>query len=214
VIEQKFHPESERLEALVEGTLDKADSAVLESHVLGCSHCRAEVEELRALFSALARLERFSPAVGFANRVMARVKLPDPWYARAGRYAAGFVPRTTRGWAFASGLLALPLVGVGTVMLWLLSKPYVTGESLVAFFLQQGSRSIGAFSRNLLSTVIQSDITLLLTRVAESVLSAGLASAGAVAALFAGVAALSAWILYQNLIRTPTRRTDYASYSF
>jgi hypothetical protein len=214
VTELMFHPESERLEAFVEGSLDKGDAAVLESHVLGCSQCQTEVEELRLLFSALARMERFAPAVGFANRIMAHVRLPDPWYARAGQYIAGLAPKTSRGWAFAAGVLALPLVGVGTVMLWLLSKPYVTGESLIAFTLQQTGRSIGAFGRSFLSTVIQSDITLLLTRLAESVLSAGLAGAGTVAALFAGAIALSAWILYQNLIRTPTRRSDYASYSF
>jgi hypothetical protein len=214
VIEQTIHPESERLEAFVEGSLGKADVAVLESHVLGCSQCQTEVDELRSLFSALARMERFSPSVGFANRVMAHVRLPDPWYSRAGQFIAGMAPRTSRGWAFAGGLLALPFVGIGTLMLWLLTKPYVTSESLVAFTVQQGGRSIGAFSRSLLSTIIQSDITLFLTRLAESVLSAGLAGAGTVAALFAGMIALSTWILYQNLIRTPTRRSDYASYSF
>ena len=212
--EQTFHPESGQLQDFIEDSLDKSSAAVLESHVLGCAYCQKEVAELRSVFTALARMERFSPGLGFTNRVMAQVKLPEPWYARAGRYAAGFAPRTTRGWAFASGLLALPLIGMGTLMLWVLSKPYVTGEGLIAFALKQTGTSLAVFGRNALSTIIQSDITLLLTRLAESVLSAGLAGAGAVVASFAGMIALSAWILYQNLIRTPTRRSNYASYSF
>jgi anti-sigma factor RsiW len=214
VTERTFHPESGQLQDFIEGSLDKPSAAVLESHVLGCAYCQKEVADLRSVFTALARMERFSPGLGFANRVMAQVKLPEPWYARAGRYAAGFAPRTTRGWAFASGLLALPLIGMGTLMLWVLSKPYVTGEGLIAFALKQTGTSLAVFGRNALSTIIQSDITLLLTRLAESVLSAGLAGAGAVVASFAGMIALSAWILYQNLIRTPTRRSNYASYSF
>jgi hypothetical protein len=214
LIEQNFHPESGQLQDFIEGSLEKSSAVVLESHVLGCSQCQREVAELRSVFTALARMERFSPGLGFANRVMAQVKLPEPWYSRAGQWAAGLAPRTTRGWAFAGGLLALPLIGMGTLMLWVLSKPYVTGEGLIAFALKQSGHTLTAFARNALSTIIQSDITLLLTRLAESVLSAGLAGAGAVVALFAGMVALSSWILYQNLIRTPTRRSNYASYSF
>jgi hypothetical protein len=214
VIDQNIHPESGQLQDYIEGSLEKSNAVVLESHVLGCSQCQTEVQELRSVFSALTRMERFSPGLGFANRVMAQVKLPEPWYSRAGQFVAGLAPRTSRGWAFAGGMLALPLIGLGTLVLWVLSKPYVTGEGLIAFTLEQTGRSLGAFSRNLLSTIIQSDITLLLTRLAESVLSAGLAGAGTIAALFAGMIALSSWILYQNLIRTPTRRSNYASYSF
>jgi hypothetical protein len=44
--------------------------------------------------------------------------------------------------------------------------------------------------------------------------NSGVAGAGAVAALFAGLSILSGYVLYQNLVRTPTRRSDYASYSF
>ncbi|HSL69187.1 MAG TPA: zf-HC2 domain-containing protein [Longimicrobiales bacterium] len=212
--ETLYHPTAERLEAFIEGGLEAGDRVVLESHVLGCPRCQTEVEQLRSLFAALARLERFSPKDGFVNRVMAHVRLPDPWYVRAGHYLQTFTPRTSRSWAFASAFLALPLIGLGTIMLWVLSKPYVTGEGLLAFTWQQISTTFSTLGRNLLSSAMQSDVTLALARLVDSVIAAGLAGAGTVAVLFAALTAFSAWVLYQNLFRHQARRSNYASYSF
>lgn len=209
-----LHPAADRLEALVEGLLDDGDRVVVESHLVGCSRCQTEVEELRALFGALARMQHFSPAPGFLHRVMARVRLPEPWYARAGQYLQRLAPRTSRGWAFASGLFALPLVGFGVITLWLLSKPYVTSEGLLAFtFNQIGSRASGVFS-SAYSVILHSDVTLYFARALEPLLANGFRAAGALAVLFAVMTVLSAWVLYQNLFRNPTRGSDYVSYSF
>jgi anti-sigma factor RsiW len=209
-----FHPTADRLEALVEGNLVEGERVVVESHVVGCSRCQTEVEELRSLFGALARMQHFSPSLGFLERVMAHVRLPDPWYIRATQYLPRFAPRTSRGWAFASAFLALPLVGFGAIMLWLLSKPYVTGEGLIAFTVSEAGARITAAAAGVLSVMLHSDVTLFLARSMETLFSNGLRGAGALAALFAGLTVLSAWVLYQNLIRNPTRRSDYASYSF
>jgi hypothetical protein len=208
------HPAVQRLEAFVEETLELAERATVRSHVLACPRCQTEVDELRGLFAALTRLQHFSPAPGFVQRVMAHVKLPEPWWRRAGSYFQPVVPRTTRGWAFASALFALPLVGVGAVMLWVLSKPYVTSENLVAFTLQQIGTYVSSAFNSAVSILIQSNLTLLLARGLEAFSNSGLRSAGAVALMFAGLTVLSAWVLYQNLFRTPARRSDYASYSF
>ncbi|MGH7460050.1 MAG: anti-sigma factor family protein, partial [Longimicrobiales bacterium] len=198
----------------VENGLEGLERGRVERHLFGCSLCQREVAELRGLFAALSRLQHFSPAPGFMSRVMAHVKLPEPWWARAGRAIRPFAPRTSRGWAFASAVLALPLVGFSAVMFWLLSKPYVTGEGLLSFTLQQvGTRLSVAFD-SAVSILIQSNLTLLLARGLEVFSNSGLRGAGAAAMVFAGVTILSAWILYQNLFRTTTRRSDYASYSF
>lgn len=214
VSDKQFHPAAERLDALVEGNLDPPERLVVESHLAGCSRCQTEVEELRSLFSALARLQYFDPAPGFVNRVMSQVRLPEPWWSRAGQLLGSLAPRTSRGWAFASAMLALPLVGVGSVMLWLLSKPYVTGDGLVAFTTAQASTRFTAAWQSFIGLVIKSDITLLFARSLEAMANSGVAGTGAVAALFAGLSILSGYVLYQNLVRTPTRRSDYVSYSF
>ena len=209
-----FHPAADRLEALLEGLLDDGERVVVESHLVGCSRCQTEVEELRALFGALARMQHFSPAPGFLNRVMARVRLPDPWYARAGQYLQRLAPRTSRGWAFASGLFALPLIGFGVITLWLLSKPYVTSEGLAAFIAQQLGAQASAAGSSLFSMVLQWNVTLWVARAFETLFANGIRSVGTLAVLFAGLTVLSVWVLYQNLFRQPARRSDYVSYSF
>jgi hypothetical protein len=47
-------------------------------HLADCPECRATAEHERRLFLELARLPRFGPEFGFAERVMARVKIPTP----------------------------------------------------------------------------------------------------------------------------------------
>jgi putative zinc finger protein len=214
VSDRRQHPTAERLEALVEDSLDRAEAALVRSHLLGCSRCQKEVAELRGLFNALARLQHFSPALGFINRVMAHVKLPEPWWSRAGQWLQPVVPRTSRGWAFASALFALPLIGFGAIMIWLLSKPYVSSEGVLSFTLQQIGGQLSAGVDSAISTLIQSNLTLLLAKALEAFSSSGVRGAGALAFGFAGVTALSVWVLYQNLFRTPARSSDYASFSF
>ena len=77
------HPTTESLESYAEGTLPAADRAVVASHLMSCVRCDSEVEDWRSLFQALATLPHFAPALGFANRVMAHVRIPEPWHARA-----------------------------------------------------------------------------------------------------------------------------------
>ena len=212
VTDSMLHPEPERLDAFVEGTLDEADRAVVESHLIACDQCQAEIEETRSLFTALAALPHFDPSPGFALRVMQHVKLPDPWYVRAGHYLQIFIPKTTRGWAFASGIFALPLVTVSAMLLWLLSKPYITGETLIAFGWSRISAAAAAAADTLAATFIRSDIAIMTARGVEAAFTGDLRGAGLVALAFAALTCLSTWVLYQNLFRSPTRRSNYASF--
>jgi hypothetical protein len=208
------HPAAERLEAFVEETLGRAERVTVESHVHGCSRCEGEVAELRGLFAALSRLQHFSPAPGFMHRVMLHVRVPEPWWKRAAGYLQPVIPHTSRGWAFASALFALPLIGASAMMIWLLSKPYVTGENVLAFLAQKGAGYLTSAFDATVSVLVQSNFTFLIARGLEAFSNSGLRGAGALALLFAGLMVLSAWVLYQNLFRTPARRSDYASFSF
>ena len=212
--ENGFHVSAERLESYVEGMLDAGDRSVVDSHLVTCAECRRESEELRTLFSALARLERFSPTLGFANRVMAQVRVPEPWYSRAGRFFAPFVPKTTRGWAFASALFAMPLVGTSAVVLWLLSKPYVSSQGLFTFVTRRAWGQVAATADSVLGAIVQSDVMLALVRGLQNVVEAGATGAGAAGVAFAMITAWSSWVLYHNLFRKPSRGSDYATFSF
>ena len=106
-----LHPPPDRLQAYVEGSLDEADRAVLDSHLLVCPNCHGEIEQWRTLFATLATLPQFSPALGFVERVMAGVHVRQPWAARVAEFLRRLVPNTTAGWAAATaGSIPCPFV--------------------------------------------------------------------------------------------------------
>lgn len=215
-----LHPTAETLQGFVEGLLDGSDRAVLESHLLGCPECRGEVEEWRSLYMVLGSMPVLEPSQGFVNRVMAHVTLPDPWYVRVPALVASrlqvFVPQTTRGWAVATACLALPMLFIAGIAAWVLSKPYITAQGMLSFTFEKGRALVDSIAAGTLSTILQSDVALFAARGLDAVVNAGLGAAGALVFAVSMATALSAWVLYQNLFRTPIKRENrnYVSYSF
>jgi hypothetical protein len=52
--------------------------AARDAHLAQCAECRTIAERERKLIRELALLTRFAPEFGFAERVMAKVKIPTP----------------------------------------------------------------------------------------------------------------------------------------
>ncbi len=50
--------------------------AARDIHVAQCAECRSTAERERKLYRELVQLPRFSPEFGFADRVMAKVRVP------------------------------------------------------------------------------------------------------------------------------------------
>ncbi|CAN5747181.1 hypothetical protein BH23GEM9_BH23GEM9_11420 [soil metagenome] len=225
------HPTADHLEAFVEGVLEASDRVVLESHLLGCPECQAAVKEWQALFAALSELPQLEPKFGFADRVMARVRLAprtarqsslqlaqaavQKQLGRAGSAIERILPRTTFGWAMATAFLALPFLIGGALLAWLMSRSYITPASLWAFFSTQaveGARSVGGAA---VSAAMQTEVAAwLVARSADFLSTAGVTGLGVLIAAAAATTLLSIWVLYRNLIRSPSRETHYASYSF
>src|SRR5262245_17855901 len=180
-----IHPDTEQLQLYVDGRLAEADGAVVESHLIGCSACQTEIEEWRALFSMLATVPYYTPSAGFADRVIAHVTLPDPWYvrvaARANAQLQVFVPKTTRGWAFATAFFAVPIAFFAALMAYVLSKPYMSPNGLVSFAVDRTQSAVGSAASSTLATVLQSDIALFFARGLNALANAGLGTAGALA---------------------------------
>jgi len=72
------HLSEERLQAFLDEELPKREQRLAEEHVQACARCSAELAVWRALFSELDDVEPLRPHEGFANRVMTRVKIPEP----------------------------------------------------------------------------------------------------------------------------------------
>jgi hypothetical protein len=68
------HLTPEELELWAEGLLPAGRAM----HVADCAACRATAERERKMFLDLAQLPRFGPEFGFADRVMAKIRIPTP----------------------------------------------------------------------------------------------------------------------------------------
>jgi hypothetical protein len=88
------------------------------------------VEELRALHQTLRTLAVLTPAVGFSDRVMRRVRLPVPLRIRARRAIRRH--RLAAAGAFA-GVTAAVAVGLA----WIASYPELTPVTVAAFLVQR-----------------------------------------------------------------------------
>lgn len=66
----------------------------LRKHVAGCAQCRAELGRARALIDDLERLPHAGPSLGFANRVMAKVEVFEPWYVTVIDSVRRSIPRS------------------------------------------------------------------------------------------------------------------------
>src|SRR5687767_75371 len=215
------HLTAERLEAYVEGLLDQSDRVVTESHLVGCARCQHELDEWLALFAALSDLPELEPSPNFADRVMAHVRVSprQAWQQQAARASAALarvLPRTTFGWGLATAFLALPILLGGGLTIWLLSQSYMTPRSSRAFFTDRLVAGVRAVASAALSWMLQTGIAAWIAeRGGGLVATAGASGVGLIAAAAALVTMLSIWVLYRNLIRTPSRNsTNYALFSF
>jgi hypothetical protein len=66
--------------------------APLRAHAATCERCSAELESARSVIESLDHLPHFSPSPLFAERVMARTQIFQPWHVAALDSAKRFVP--------------------------------------------------------------------------------------------------------------------------
>ncbi|HET9982304.1 MAG TPA: zf-HC2 domain-containing protein [Longimicrobiales bacterium] len=213
--ESILHPGPDQLEAYVEETLDEAQQAVLESHLLGCPRCQAELEEWRGLFAALSSMPGLEPSLGFADRIMAGVTLPQPAPARLAERVRRWLPRSTMGWALVTMFLALPAAAAAAAIAWIASTPWLSLDGVLLYTFDKASAGTAWLTGRVGALLLQSEAAQWLASFGKAlVATAGLRGLGAAAALFGMLVVASAWILYQNLFRLHTRDANYATYSF
>lgn len=88
-----------------------SETAQARTHIGECAECRSMVETDRMVVQALAALPAFSPRLDFADRVLARVRRPEPILVRLLRPASWAGGRRL---AIAAALV----VSLGASILW------------------------------------------------------------------------------------------------
>ncbi len=91
----------------------------LKAHLRVCAECRAEFAERRQLVEFLEELPDLAPAPFFADRVMSRVQVFEPWYISLGDTIGRLVPtsRPARALAGVAGVMATLVVSMVVMVL-------------------------------------------------------------------------------------------------
>jgi hypothetical protein len=208
------HPSVERLNAFVERELGAGERAGVDAHLAACAHCREEVAELRSLFTALSELPRFAPTPGFADRVMAGVRVRKPVVVSTGEWVERLTPQSTRGWAAAAAVLALPVLGATLVIAWIMAQPGVTSQGLWTLATTFAGEALSSGWHWAWTRFAETAVAGYLVRVASVLESVGRGEIGLAMVMFATLTAGSIYVLYQNLFRRQERRTENVSYVF
>jgi hypothetical protein len=96
--------------------------APLRAHVAECARCAAEVEGARVVVEALDHIPRFSPSPLFAERVMARTQVFEPWHAALLSWVRGMLPAARAGRLIVAGTAASIAVGLTLASIWLATQ--------------------------------------------------------------------------------------------
>ncbi len=96
--------------------------APLKAHIRDCDHCRAQVDEARAIVDALEDVPHFAPSHRFTDRVLAQVPVFVPWHVTARDTVVRWLPQS-RSARFAVAALATSAASIVTVvMLWIATQ--------------------------------------------------------------------------------------------
>ena len=105
----------------IDALLEDAPYAAAHPHLLGCTACRERIDSEREIVARLAALPYATPSLDFADRVMARVTVPQPATVPVRR---SVVP-SFRRWAIAASILVALMA---TSVAWsLLNQELLTG---------------------------------------------------------------------------------------
>jgi len=210
---EEAHVPAGSIQDYLENLLPAQPAARLEAHLQGCSSCRRKVEEWEGFLGSFESLEHFAPSPGFASRVMEQVMVPAPvpatgrgWPTVPGRvlsWIRGFLPKTRHGWAVVGGMASAPTITMAALVYLLFSRPQLTPSAFGSYLLWKASALIESLFSAISAMAMESATLLrlleLLEPLARSPLFLGLGGL-----VFSLLSAGALWVLYRNLIVTPS----------
>lgn len=193
------HLTPDDLDAWLAGTLAPA----AQNHLAFCPTCQERTETEREIVALLGALPLMSPAPGFADRVMARVTIPEPLTVRSLRTFRTRVFATRRSMAIAAGLLVLLLGSMTGSVVWTLSHQE-TLAALGNWLMGQAGQAAWLGLRGVASNFIEQPWFAGLKSLAANPGRLALASALALVAYGGGLLAL------RRLLALPTQQVAHA----
>lgn len=198
------------LQDYADGTLAGRRASRTRDHLAACEPCTNELQGWQRLLETLSALGRFAPAAGFAERVMARVRVPAPvpsvWRGVGNRvlgWARGLLPQTRRGWAVAGGIASAPTISMAALIYLVFSHPLLSVGTFTTYVSWKASALFGYLFTSLTSAVLESATLFRAYSLMEALArSPFLVGAGGLA--FSLTSAVALWVLYRYLVATPS----------
>lgn len=193
------HLTPDDLDAWLAGALTPA----AEAHLVACAVCQERTETEREIIALLEALPLMGPTADFADRVMARVAVPQPLTVRTLDVLRRRVFATRRSMAIAASVLLLVAGSMAGSVVWTLGHQD-TLAALGSWLTMQAGQAAWLGLRGVASNFIEQPWFAGLRALAGSPGRLGLACALALVAYLSGVLAL------RRLLALPTQRVAHA----
>ncbi len=216
------HVGPERLQDYIEGVLPQPYMARIETHLEACGACRNDAIAWRELVRRIETLPELVPSAGFAQRVMAQVRIgqlvrqPVAASSRARSrvlaWAGSLIPSTQKAWAIISGVAVTPATVVALLAYTVFSNPVVTPGYLASFLWWKVSGAVTAVAGLAADALFESALMFYAYSALDALAGAPVLAA-MVAVSLAAATGVSGWVLYRNLLPTPKVDGQYATAS-
>ena len=222
------HVRGKSLQDFVQGLLPARRVARIQAHLDGCGTCSKEVVAWRSVMGSLETLGHWAPADGFAARVMDEVQIAAPAPARAPArararaalvaagnaavWAGGLLPQSQKAWAAMSGVAVAPMATLGLLLYTVFSHPTLTPGALLSFVGWKAA-AFATMAWNATSVVLLESASLFRVYTFMESLAAAPATLAGGFAVFSCLMAAATWVLYKNLIATPSVDGQHAHVS-
>jgi hypothetical protein len=193
------HLTPDDLDAWLTGALAPAAQA----HLAGCPACQERADTEREIVAMLGGLPLLSPAPGFADRIMARVRVPQPVTVSSFAMVRRWALATRRHTAIAAGLLLVLACSMGGSIVWTLGHRE-TLTALGGWLASQAGQVAWLGVRGVASNFIEQPWFSGVRSLAASPGRLGLASALAMLAYVSGL-----WA-FRRLLALPAQQVAHA----
>jgi hypothetical protein len=194
------HLTPDDFDAWLAGALDPA----VQAHLGGCPVCQERADTEREIVAMLAALPLLSPAPGFADRIMARVRVPEPDAVSTLTLLRRRALASRRSMAIAASLLVVLLGSMAGSIVWTLGHQD-TLAAIGGWLTTQAGQAAWLGVRGVASNLIEQPWFTGLRSLATSPGRLGLAAALSLLAYLGGILA------FRRLLALPAQQVAHAS---
>jgi hypothetical protein len=187
----------------IDACLSGAAGPELQQHLQQCRECSEQLQAEREIVEQIAALPPLQPSEGFADRVMAAVRVPDPFSIRSFQATRRRLFTKPKSLIAAASLMLVLLGSMAGSIVWSLTNQD-TLASIASWLLGQGGQAVWLGVQGLASNLIEQPWYAGLSSLVEHPVRYAVISALGSLAYLGGLLAL------RRLMAAPTEQVAHA----